>query len=654
MRSTRLRNQLPFIFLHMACCLIVFAMVVIMATPTFAMAGPPPTIVAGTSGKALPQTEMGSSPFTIAILPDRTTGRPWGIPYLDRAIDELNIIKPDVVFTVGDMVQGYTRSASAYRREVEEYQGIAGRLTSPFFPLPGNHDVISGHRDPDDHQFESLYQEHFGPLYYAAQFDHATVIALHTDEALASSISLSETQTTWIVEQIKAAASRQHTIVMMMHKPAWRYRNSNWDVVQDALAKAAKEHNLGAVVVAGHFHSLQRDPDLDGVQYHLVGTCGAMIDQHPLTGQFQHLTFLKIFPDTGATSLYHTPVGVTLPDDFVVAADQRRAFLLKSRSEVCTIDNVLPQPIEYPVDEKLHVTIHNPLERDVVFAPRLAKHAPEVSVVDGYGFFGRTQQDIFNPHVTNIDTPFEFANQVTPFVLEPGESRQLEILTRCPLQGHMIAPPELHVVATFIDDQGRDVPVIIRRRVPLTMQYRVTDSLALRMPLSAWTFSVYDRRERDPLMGISASAGTLNIALAVFDDIVCFESTDDPTTRVSNPESDSVVISFGQGNELQQFLIEAMSPDHQALRILEDPENSTDRRTAYTLEPAPEITFELEQRDQGFGMFIQLPLEWLGRPNEIIPFNVRIADNDETYHTQWRQWAPNSADCTIVLPSTFD
>ena len=44
----------------------------------------------------------------IAILPDRTTGRDWGLPYLDAAVEDLNIVRPDAVFNVGDMIQGYT------------------------------------------------------------------------------------------------------------------------------------------------------------------------------------------------------------------------------------------------------------------------------------------------------------------------------------------------------------------------------------------------------------------------------------------------------------------------------------------------------------------------------------------------------------------
>ncbi|MFM8816729.1 MAG: metallophosphoesterase, partial [Phycisphaerales bacterium] len=90
----------------------------------------------------------------VAILPDRTTGRAWGIPYLKAAVADLNVAKPDAVFTVGDMVQGYTRSGERYESEVDEYLGIVGALRGMrFYPTAGNHDVISGTRTAGDDAF---------------------------------------------------------------------------------------------------------------------------------------------------------------------------------------------------------------------------------------------------------------------------------------------------------------------------------------------------------------------------------------------------------------------------------------------------------------------------------------------------------------------
>jgi len=627
----------------------------------------PPVIVNGTEGKALPAPDLTEPPFTLSILPDRTTGQPWGIRYLKTAVDELNLIRPDAVFTIGDMVQGYTRVPEKYRAEAEEYLSIVKNLKAPFYPLPGNHDVISGNRDSDDHQFETLYEQSFGPLYFSAQFSNVTVISIYTDEQLESDVHFSDVQMKWIKEQIAAATDQSNNIVMLMHKPAWRYRRANWEPIHEALRAAEESKGIHAVVIAGHYHSLQRDPDRDGIEYILVGTCGALIDQHPLGGQLQHLTFLRVFPDDRTPILYHTPIGCTLPSDFVLADDQRRNFTLKSRAEVCKIDTIFDQPINRPIADNLKLSVHNPLDREITLTAELVKSPPEPSIVEGYGFVSRTPIDIFNPTVTNIDTPFEQTAEVKPITLGPNESGEMVVPVRCEAQGRMIPPPQINLTATFVDDQGRRVPVFIRRRVPLRMRYIVNETLALNMPVSAWVFSVYDHRERDPLLGLSTSSGFLNMALAVFDDIPSYRKTDDPAERLNNPESDTVVFSFGDPSDSTSafgssahFLIEPLSPEHLVYRIVSSSEsqsaaqrNGRGNEGKFTLEPEPSIRFEFEKREKGFGLLIHVPLELAGKPGETVPFNLRIADNDRDYHTQWRQWSPDGADSTIVLPPHF-
>ncbi|MFM7807601.1 MAG: metallophosphoesterase family protein, partial [Planctomycetota bacterium] len=89
-------------------------------------------------------------PFRIAILPDRTTGRDWGLPYLEAAVRDLNRVQPDAVFTIGDMVQGYTRDEAEWDRQAGVWKAITAKLDAPLYPVAGNHDVISGSRVPGD------------------------------------------------------------------------------------------------------------------------------------------------------------------------------------------------------------------------------------------------------------------------------------------------------------------------------------------------------------------------------------------------------------------------------------------------------------------------------------------------------------------------
>jgi len=602
-------------------------------------------ITAGTDGRVLPDPAVPPSDFRLVILPDRTSGRAWGISYLEQAIEDINLIGPDAVFTIGDMVQGYTRSLDRYHTEVDQYQDIVGRLDAPFYPLPGNHDVIPGTRDHSDHRFEDAYKNRFGPLYYSVAFEQLTTISIYTDEELASDPQFSATQIDWITDQIADAKTTGLPLVILMHKPVWRYRRGNWDPIHNALADAA-ETGMKVIVVAGHFHSMQRDPDIDGVEYHLVGTCGALIDQHPLGGQLQHITMLRISHD-GETTLYHHPIGCTLPDDFVLAEDQRRTHRLKTSRDAATLLDTFPQPVGQPFRGNMRIRVENPIDRPITISAKLATDSPQPDVMSTLGFLGRTQIDIFNPYATNIETPFEQVSEVPRITLQPNETKILTIPLRCDAQRSMIAPPQINLIATFTDSYQRSVPVYIRRRIPLKMRYVVRSDTTLDMPLSAWQFSVYDLKEPDPIIGISAADGFLNFAIAVHDNVLCYEPNVPTKTRINNPMSDSFVIQLGKvsHNEdewSQQYLIEPLGPEGVAYLIDADDQ---------TLAVAVEVTWSIRQQgDAGYGMLIQIPIANAGNPGEEIAFNVVYSDNDESYHTQQRSWSSERVDSVIVLP----
>ncbi len=627
-----------------ALCLIAF---------TFTPAAGQTRIEAGTDGRDLPAPARTPVMHTIAILPDRTAGRDWGMPYLEQAVEDLNRVQPQAVFTIGDMVQGYTRSMTTYDAQSEAYLRVVGGLAAPFYPIAGNHDVISGFRSGDDHQFEDRFKDRFGPLYYAARFDFATVIALYSDEQLVSAPRFGEAQIDWASRQIMRAAEAGHPIIVLMHKPTWRYPDSQWDRIHARLAEAHKA-GVKVIVVAGHFHSLQRDEDRDGVEYHMVGTCGGMIDQGPLAGQLQHLTFLRVGSE-GDVKVYHQGVGATLPDDFILAEDQNRAFRLKSEAQAIECLTVLDQPVRGLINDVVQFKFTNPIDVPIEIAGGLVTEAPTDRIVDGWTLVDRTQRDIFNPFVTDLHTPFEQVREMQALTIAPGDSATVALAVRCEAQPRMIMPPEFNFTATFKDSRGRRVPVVWRCRVPLRMRavvgaYGVVDMLAC-----SWRHDVYDLPEPNPQIGLSVHEGNLNIAIAARDDLPCYLADDDATARVTNPVSDAVVLRIGEGEKQAVYLIEPMTDDAACptWRATAHPPAEQGDPIRYTLEREAGIIWTTIRSAGGYGVVIQVPLEAIGRPGAEVPFNIEIADNDDTYHTQWRRWADPKAGSTIILPNRF-
>ncbi len=609
-------------------------------------------IEAGTDGRALPAPEHTEVVHTLAILPDRTAGRDWGMPYLKQAVEDLNRIQPQAVFTIGDMVQGYTRSMARYDAEADDYFKIVSHLTAPFYPIAGNHDVISGFRNPEDRQFEIRYKERFGPLYFAAHLGFASVIALYSDEQLESAPAFGTGQIEWAKGQIKEASLAHRPIIVLMHKPAWRYRNSHWDEIHAALAEA-RQTGIEVLVIAGHFHSLQRDKDRDGVQYQIIGTCGGMIDQGPLAGQMQHLALLRI-AEGGDVGLYFQGVGATLPDDFLLAEDQNRSFRLKGDQAVECL-TVLNQPLRGPISDTVRFKFTNPIDVPITVVGGLLTAAPADKIVGEWTLVDRTQRDILNTHVSDITTPFRQVGAMAPVTIAPGQWTEVELAVRCEVQPRMIPPPEFDFTATFEDSKGRQVPVELRCRVPLRMRYVVGPYGVVDMMACSWNYDVYDLPEPNPDIGLSIHEGRLNIAVAARDNVPCYLAEEDATVRMTNPVSDAIVLRVGSGESQRIYLVEPMTTDGSsptwsatARAVLNKPDQFT-----YTLERESRITWETIRSSSGYGVIIQVPLDLVGEPGQEVPFNVEVADNDETYHTQWRRWADPKAGSTIILPNRF-
>jgi hypothetical protein len=585
----------------------------------------------------------------IAILPDRTTGRAWGLPYLHAAVEDLNIVRPDAVFTVGDMVQGYTRSTSTWDAEVDEYQRGVAPLAARFYPTPGNHDVISGTRTPGDATFAAKYRERFGPLWYSVELDLATAIILFSDEGLGDSkMNITETQLSWIAGALDAAAKRGKPIFLLMHRPMWRYPSVKWqERVQPLLEKAGAD-----AVIAGHFHAMQRDADVNGVQYHIVGTCGGMIDQHPLAGQLQHLTFVDCTED-GKLRVWHQPVGLVLPEDFITRADQDRVYALREPKSAVQAEGAVPDPasitaptaaiarllVRNPTDVAVHVTLDPPGVIRLPDAPpawwtagRAGRGTPGTPG-GANGWTSHVLADTDNPYTmtSNARAVVRTAPGACERTVEPKSEAVIEVpITILPQPG-MVLAPQLEVYATFTDSKGRTVPVYLPTRLPVQRTVnaaaRIEDAAPL--PVLAWNYSPYDTREDNPSLRVARAEDGARLALDIHVPDACFAAAPQwsapDAKRMKDPHADAVrvIIDGGTGATpanapIADVLIEPFTPGFTA--------------------PAGVAIRSMERSGAGWDLRIDVPCP-AGSPR----IQVGVADNDDTFHTQWRWLAPGEA-----------
>ena len=230
-------------------------------------------------GRELPLPEEEEM-FTFIVFGDRTGGPAEGVSILEQAVADANLFEPDMVMTVGDLIQGYS-TTEPWMEQMREYRTIMDKLLCPWFPVAGNHDVYwrGANKPPQEH--EHNYQEHFGPLWYAFDHKDCRFIALYSDEgnpdtgertfSKPSSQKMSPQQLQWLENTLESSRDMKHVFVFL-HHPRWLGGNygDDWKKVHQVLAKNG---NVRACF-AGHIHYMRHDGVQDGIEYITLATVG--------------------------------------------------------------------------------------------------------------------------------------------------------------------------------------------------------------------------------------------------------------------------------------------------------------------------------------------------------------------------------------------
>jgi Concanavalin A-like lectin/glucanases superfamily/Calcineurin-like phosphoesterase len=244
--------------------------------------------------------------FQFVIYGDRNGGPDEGIEILAQAVEDTNLLDPDLVMTVGDLVKGYNERPE-WVAQMKEFTGVMSRLRMHWYPVAGNHDVNwrGGTSPPGQH--EGDYEEHFGPLWYWFPHKNAAFVVLYSDEgdrktnrkgwSNAKLNSMSPTQLAWLQGVMRETKDFDH-VFLFLHHPRWissRYKGTNWDAVH-AVLKAAG--NVSAVF-AGHIHRRRYEGVRDGITYYALGTTGGGIPASmPGTGYLHHYDVVTVRKDS--------------------------------------------------------------------------------------------------------------------------------------------------------------------------------------------------------------------------------------------------------------------------------------------------------------------------------------------------------------------
>src|SRR5437879_4637987 len=155
-------------------------------------------------------TQLNNDPdaFQFAVVSDRTGGHRAKI--FSQAVERLNLLQPEFVLSVGDLIEGGRKKPEQLKSEWEGVDGYVNRLQMPFFYVPGNHDV--GNRET-----EKFWADRYGRRYYHFVYRNVLFLCLNTDDKPGPAPYLGEKQVAYALETLKANAGVRWTIVAL-HK----------------------------------------------------------------------------------------------------------------------------------------------------------------------------------------------------------------------------------------------------------------------------------------------------------------------------------------------------------------------------------------------------------------------------------------------------
>lgn len=278
----------------------------------------------------VPANEQGRTTLRIAVIGDRTGGhRP---EVFEDALDKLDAMQPDLVLSVGDLVEGYTDDEAELARQWGEIEAGIARFGTRFHAVPGNHDSYSA-------ASARMFRERRGLPYWSLLHEGVLILGLSTEnppialpqsaidgherllaaldrdpiaaqEAILAAyqergdivkpgdVAISEEQVAFFRQVLADNPSPRWTLVIM-HKPAWAYDSEEFAELEAMLVD--RPHSF----IAGHEHYYDYE-NRDGRDYITMGTTGGIwLKDGP--GRVDHI--LRLTLNDGAPSFMNIEIG---------------------------------------------------------------------------------------------------------------------------------------------------------------------------------------------------------------------------------------------------------------------------------------------------------------------------------------------------------
>jgi len=218
--------------------------------------------------------------FQFAIVTDRTGGCRAGV--FREAVTQLNLLQPEFVMSVGDLIEGYTENHDTLSQQYDEMDEILSNLEMRFFRVPGNHDI-------SNNVMLNMYHERYGLPYYHFVYKNTLFLVISTEDPPFGNIS--DTQVNYIQEALNNNMNVRWTFVFM-HRPLFVQpgdkQPEGWVHIDSMLLD--RPHT----VFIGHTHHYNKY-EKHGQSYICLATTGGASELRGTSfGEFDHIVWITM------------------------------------------------------------------------------------------------------------------------------------------------------------------------------------------------------------------------------------------------------------------------------------------------------------------------------------------------------------------------
>ncbi len=262
------------------------------------------------------QFDNETGKFTFAVFSDLTGGERDGV--FEVAVDQLHLLRPELIISVGDLIDGKSEDRGSLTAEWESFDERANKARAPVFYVGGNHDLSHP-------ELWEVWEQRYGQRYYHFVYKDVLFLVLDTEDnppafqanmakirweainifntggeqafidseygQLQERISgrIGTEQAAYFREVISRYPDVRWTF-LFMHKAAWeRAEEENFSTIEKALSDRPYS------VFHGHLHSYHHEQRLGRDYIRLGTTGGAHAPGDPMA--IDHVTLVTVSED---------------------------------------------------------------------------------------------------------------------------------------------------------------------------------------------------------------------------------------------------------------------------------------------------------------------------------------------------------------------